>query len=339
MTRKTIPFLLLAGAVFACPAAADQVLLKNGDRLSGSVSRFDGKVLVLETGHSGTLRLPAGQIAGIGTDGPVTVHIKGIGWTTGRLVTDYAGAFRVMRQGRPLTGPVVMDDVTRMEAGREIPRGFQWRGQLNVGMTEHSGNIDSRALHVDGESTGRSEEDRIRVRGEFNSEFNSDRRTTDNFLTSLQHDHFVSEKVFFYTSGKLERDTPADLRLRTTVGTGAGYQILETPETKLSFDAGPAYIHEDHDMAPDNDYVALQWGVEFEQDIWKGFATLFHNHEGTVEANNARNLFIDSSTGLRVPLRENLNVTARFDLDWDRDPPPGTTTLEKTYLLTIGYSW
>lgn len=313
--------------------------MKNGDRLTGTAAGFDGKVLLLETAYSGTLKLPAGQIAGIETDGPMTVHVKGVGWATGRLVADYAGAFRVMREGRALTGPVPMDDVMRMEAGREIPRGFQWRGQLNIGATERSGNTDSRNLHIDGQSTGRSEEDRIRARGEFNREIAGGTRTTNNFLASLQHDHFVSEKVFFYTSAKLERDTPADLSLRTTLGTGVGYQIFETAATKLSIEAGPAYIREDHEAAPDNDYVALQWGVEFEQDIWNGFATLFHRHEGVVETNNTENLFIDSSTGLRVPLRESLNVTARFDVDWDRDPPAGATSLEKTYLLTVGYSW
>jgi len=37
------------------PALADQVILKNGDKLTGTIAKSDGKTLVLKTDYAGDL--------------------------------------------------------------------------------------------------------------------------------------------------------------------------------------------------------------------------------------------------------------------------------------------
>lgn len=258
MQKKTFLLLPLLGALAAYPALADVVGLKNGDRLTGTVEGFDGSVLTLSTDYTGTIRLPVDRIARVETDGPVTVRVDGIGWMTGRLVTDYSGTIRIVHEDRTSSAPMPLTAVERLHPGTDVPGRFAWRGRVEAGATERSGNTKSRAFRLATEVTGRSEKHRIRFRGVGNREFDSDgRRTVDNFTTSLQHDNFVSEKVFFYTSGRLERDRPADLRLRTTLGTGGGYQFIETETTKLSVQAGPAYVRENFATSPNDDYLAL----------------------------------------------------------------------------------
>jgi len=39
--------------LWAIPALADQVVLKNGDRLTGSIAKSDGKELVIKTDFAG----------------------------------------------------------------------------------------------------------------------------------------------------------------------------------------------------------------------------------------------------------------------------------------------
>ena len=56
--KLTIPVVLCA--VAALPLAADQITLKNGDRLTGLVVKSDEKELVFKSDYAGEVKVPAG---------------------------------------------------------------------------------------------------------------------------------------------------------------------------------------------------------------------------------------------------------------------------------------
>ena len=69
---------LLAACLFsaAIPAFADQIVMKNGDRVTGSiVKKTDDKVTV-KSAHFGTIELPWKEIESIKTDGPLVVVLS-----------------------------------------------------------------------------------------------------------------------------------------------------------------------------------------------------------------------------------------------------------------------
>ena len=76
MLRKfqaLIPFVFLAltSALFA-----DQVTLKNGDRLTGTIVKSDGKELVLHTDAAGDVTIKFDQVQEIKTDADLHVTLK-----------------------------------------------------------------------------------------------------------------------------------------------------------------------------------------------------------------------------------------------------------------------
>ena len=188
-----------------------------------------------------------------------------------------------------------------------------WSGNLNIGAAVHSGNTDSKSFHIDASTVARAEKDRIRARAEFNRETDSGLRTEDNFTVAAQHDRFVSgQKLFFYTSGKLENDDIAQLDLRTTLSTGLGYQFIESERTNLSVEAGPAFIMEQFANSPNEESIAGRWAVIADHYVWKRRLQMFHRHEGTVDVENSDDILIDSSTGLRVFVQDGLNMTLQL---------------------------
>ncbi len=68
MLRKIelIALIVLVGLTSA--AFADQITLKNGDRLTGTVVKSDGKTLVLHTDFAGDITLQFAAITQITTD-------------------------------------------------------------------------------------------------------------------------------------------------------------------------------------------------------------------------------------------------------------------------------
>jgi small nuclear ribonucleoprotein (snRNP)-like protein len=61
--------------LLATSAASDEIKLKNGDRITGTVKGLSGGKLVLETAHSGTLQIAWGDIASLTTDGKHKVRM------------------------------------------------------------------------------------------------------------------------------------------------------------------------------------------------------------------------------------------------------------------------
>jgi hypothetical protein len=55
--RKLILQFIFILSIAILSSAADQILLKNGDRLSGTVVKSDGKTLVLHTDYAGDITL------------------------------------------------------------------------------------------------------------------------------------------------------------------------------------------------------------------------------------------------------------------------------------------
>ena len=66
-----IVLMLLAGA-----ARADEIVLANGDRLTGTVLRKEGEELVFRTEYAGELKIAWGQIVRISTSEPMSLVLS-----------------------------------------------------------------------------------------------------------------------------------------------------------------------------------------------------------------------------------------------------------------------
>jgi len=55
---------------------ADQVTLKNGDRVTGKVVKYDGKTLVLQSDLLGPVSIGMDNVDSISTDKPLYVHLS-----------------------------------------------------------------------------------------------------------------------------------------------------------------------------------------------------------------------------------------------------------------------
>ena len=60
--ERAVHFVFFLSLALLCPALfADQVSLKNGDRLTGTIVKSDAKTLVLKTEAAGEVTFPVGR--------------------------------------------------------------------------------------------------------------------------------------------------------------------------------------------------------------------------------------------------------------------------------------
>jgi hypothetical protein len=83
--------LATSAALIASPAAADLLLLANGDRVSGRLLRLDAERAEIAPAWGGTVTVPRAAIVGIETDAPLAVELGGGERLVGRVASEPGG--------------------------------------------------------------------------------------------------------------------------------------------------------------------------------------------------------------------------------------------------------
>ena len=319
------------------PVVADELRMKNGDRISGTVIRMEDEKLIFKTSYTGEISINWADIATITTDSSIKIVLSDESVLSGVAKPAQNGTMKL--EVEKTTGPVSFDlaEVKSINPVPEPP--IKFKGYVNVGANVTKGNTDTETFHINTELIARTVKNRFTIGGELNYGTENGEETADNAIGFIKYDHFLTKKWYLYSNASFERDDFKDIKLRTALGVGAGYQFLELPLTNLSTEAGVNYINEDFDDAEDGSYPAGRWAVTFDIYLLKKIIQFFHFHEGFVGFEDAEDIFIRSRTGFRFLLYKNFFATTQVNWDWDNTPAPGRKRTDEMYLFTLGYKW
>ena len=194
------------------------------------------------------------------------------------------------------------------------------------------------AANASARFVARSTRQRFTLKGRFNYGETDKLMTSRNAAGSFKYDFFVTKRLYTYAHSLFEGDEFTDLRLRSTLGTGVGYQIIDTDRTSFSLETGASYVNDDFETAPDDNYMAGRWGADFSLKIIPDRIRFFHTHEGYYSFDD-RSVYITSETGLRLTIVDNFFAHAGVDYAYDSDPVEGNERYDATYKFGLGYEF
>lgn len=237
-------------------AQADQLTLKNGDHLTGSIIKSDAKTLVLKTDYAGDVTIQWDAVAGIVSAEPLHLTLKD-GQTIVGTVTTADSKFAVATKD---TGSVTAskDDVTAVRDDAEqkayddqIDRlrhphlGDFWSALLDTGLSLTRGNSESLTYNLNGKAARVTDRDKISVYTTAiyaTSTINGVNAATANAIRGgVRGDLNVSDRFFVFGFTDQEFDQFQDLDLRSVFGGGLGYHIVKTKNTTFDFFGGGSY--------------------------------------------------------------------------------------------------
>jgi putative salt-induced outer membrane protein YdiY len=317
---------------------SDEVYLKNGDRLTGTIKTTTTGKLILETSYIGEVGIQLADIQLMSSDKPVRVLLDDKSQLTGILSTNDAAGMVIAADVNAVPQPVPMRHIAAINPP-EIPW-LKITGHANAGFNRNRGNNDDDTYHVNAESIFRWINDRMTFDGSGDLEKDNGVKTRQQANLNGKYDHFLNKQRYLYSGLGFEHDKFSDLILRTTVSAGSGYQIHENERTNLSIEAGPAYIWEDFDTSKDDEYAAAHWALRFDHYLFKTWKLqAFHRHSLDWSVEDASVYLFKSQTGLRIPILNRLQATLQANFDRNNAPAAGTRKNDYEYLMTGGYSW
>ena len=246
---------LLCAAVFlslVTVAAADQVTLKNGDRLTGTIVSADGKTLVLKSEFAGDVNINWDAVTGIDSSQNLNLTLKGGKRVSGK-VTTLDGKFVVAS-----VPPVEKASITTVrndadQAAFDVetekmahPRiNYFWSGLLDTGLALTSGNSSTLSYTLATKAVRETPRDKLTFYTAYvyaNDNSTPPSRTTANDLRSgVRGDLNLTPKVFVFAFADFESNQLQHLNLRQVYGGGFGYHVIKTANTVFDVFGGASY--------------------------------------------------------------------------------------------------
>ena len=338
--RKTLLAALvgvLAVVLVFGPAAADQVMLANGDLVSGEILTLGEGKVTIKTSYNEALVLDWTQVRSLSTQNPVEIVLQDGTRLKGIVEAVPTGGIRVVTGS---AGEVPIADLGLMTALNPpaVPA-VTYTGAAQAAASMTSGNSDKINANLAAKFVARSKMQRLTLRGGWN--YGEDKKvvTARDTSGSIKYDFFVTKKLYTYVNSLLEYNRFQDLNLRSTFGGGLGYQFLEDKQKKLAFELGVSYFNEDFRISPDQAFASGRWAVNAEYQVLPGKVYLFHFHEGYFGFEDIADLYLRSEQGVRLTVVKDFYTTFQANLTYDNTPAPGTDKADTTLLFGLGYSF
>jgi hypothetical protein len=323
-------FLLLLAA---SRAAADEVVLRNGDRLQGEIASLaDGK-LVLRTGYAGEIALRWDDVASLSTSGPVAVMRRGARAPLQGSLRPLEGGGVLLVASDGTQEAVALDEIQYLNPKPwESGVGVAYGGRVTLSAAYSRGNTEDQRFNGDAEFSARAREYRYAFSAKADRHDDPELGANTAWLAGANYDRFLEAARFVYARGSLEHDRAKDVAQRATAGAGYGAELARGGAT-LTLRGGLDYVAVDRYAAASERYPAFGWGVK------AGYAPWFHEQDGFWNLEDTGAVLIRSKTGLRFPLLKGLGVSAQLNLDWERKPAPGRKSTDSTLLFGVDYAW
>ena len=255
MRKRVIVAVLLL--FMSVSAFADQVVLKNGDRLSGSITKSDGKTLVLKTDYAGDVTIKFDAIQSFSSTGDLNVTAGGktaVGpvTTSGDQVvisTKTAGSVEA-----PISSVTVMRSPAEEAAYQKTlhPGLLEgWNGGLNLGFAVTRGNSETKNLNIAFNAVRKGFHDNLSLYANTIYATNDLPTATPHTTANVagggaRYDRDFVPRIFGFVNGDFYSDALQNLDLRASFGGGLGVHAIKSPVTTLDLLAGINYTHESY---------------------------------------------------------------------------------------------
>jgi putative salt-induced outer membrane protein YdiY len=275
-------FLMLAcSSVFA-----DQITIKNGDRLTGTIEKSDDKSLVIKTQFAGEVTVDWSAVQDIKSEQPLHVGLKDgktvvgpVNTVDGKIEVSTPSAGRVEA---PKEAIVVMRSDSEQHAWEQLqhPTLLQgWNGGLNVGFGLTAGNSETKSLGIgfNGIRTGLHDKLTLYEASVYSTNGlapAATRVTANTNRGGARYDRDIIPRLFAFVNADFATDALQDLNLRQVYGGGLGWHAIKGESTTLDILGGIAYTRDDYtQVAPlprlIHSFVAGQIGDEFMHKLGK----------------------------------------------------------------------
>lgn len=316
-------------------AAADEIVLENGNVITGKVTRLEKGVLTVTTDFSEPLSVQASKVRSVTTDEAVEVRLAGGEVVRGRLSSPGPGQVVVdAGEGR---GPVAISWEMVESVNPPVVR-VKWTGSVTAGANMQTGNTERTSVSVGAEAVKKTEIDRATFRLLYNYAEESGGMSARNIFGAVKYDYFFTERLYGYLSVEMLNDRFRDLKLRSVIGPGVGYQVWDDAASSLLVELGAAYFSEDLYAGVDDSWVTSRAAAAL---AWKLTENLKFTDSLVINnrLEDPGDYQLRNEAALATGLGASWSMKLTNIIEYDSEPSPGFKSTDTFWILGLQYSF
>lgn len=338
MTR--VPWICLALSLAAVTSRADELVLTNGDHVSGRVISLSEGRLKFESPLLGALSVARDAIAKLATAETIEVHLADGTVVRDQLVLGEDGKLNTAGTGSVSPQIFPLSDLTAINPPPEVP--VRWHPDLSLAAKFERGNSIKDEADLTLKALRESPDNRAWFLGTYEGEHSTDRDTGDTNTTDrkiegeLKYDQFLGERWYWFARTKASRDGPADIDLLYVAGAGPGYRLFKGERTKLDLELGPMWVSVNFgDESKDHDSAGALASWRFTHKLTDSIE-LFSDLDWLITRWDDR-FYVDANIGARSHLSPSFYLETRIEWDYNSETSVDVDRQDTDYIFGLGY--
>jgi putative salt-induced outer membrane protein len=344
--------LLIGLTLFVCllpgTARADQVVMKNGDRVTGTIVKQDGKTITVKTVNFGVVTAPWDQVASVSSEQPLNVVLKDGKTLLGSLATSEGKVEVVVRDTKVAVPP---DQVTTIRDADEqkayerlLHPGWAelWAGTVSAGFAGTIGNARTLTFTTGVNAARVTSTDKtslyfnvIKASALVNGQ-SAD--TAQAVRGGISYDHNFSPRLFVNTFNDYEYDRFQNLDLRFVLGGGLGFHALKTERASLDLLGGADFNHSSFSTPLTRNAAEFYWGDEYSLKL-NSVTSLVQSYRMFNDLTYTGTYRVNFDTGLSTKVSKWLTWNVSLSDRFLSDPAPGRKTNDLLYTTGLGVTF
>ncbi len=254
----SILFCTLAGSALW----ADQVTLKNGDRVTGKIVKKDGDSLTVKSDLMGDVTVKWENVTAVQSDDPLVVVLPEGKTVKGKLSTS-ADTVEIATESTTEKAPLPSVTVIRNAAEQQHYERFLkprisdlWAGYIDFGLALARGNASTTSMTTAFNATRATKTDKTtlylnQIYGKATVNGRTD-TTAQAVRGGWGYNRNINKRLFVNAFNDYEYDRFQNLDLRFVLGGGVGYSVIKTDRSQLDLIGGLAYNREKFSYSVNN---------------------------------------------------------------------------------------
>ena len=331
------PARALLAALFltlATPAAADDpkdvLILKNGDRITGTIHKVWDHEVYIEPPYADEIKVSLDKVKAIDARRDFEFEFYTGEKFTGRLGVDAQGNQLLVRDGQETPF-----DLARLEELAEPKTPFEWSARVDANGDRSTGNTDTANFRLQAYGMVRFGDHRHEAR--FGRDYQTRDQVAQKDETTASYDYnwLFGERWYTTMSIAYDRDPAADIDYRVPVSAGLGYQFFDDAYRAFRISIGPSYVDESI-AGTESSTGAWQWKLDFRYKFYKRKFEFFHREFYLAYTSGTQNRVLNTATGLRMDITGDFYVNLEYDYDHETVPAPGKVKTDERWLMGVG---
>jgi len=346
--RAFVIRLTVCASLFLSAAWADQIVMKNGDRVTGSIIKKDGKNLTIKTDQFGIVTTSWDQVESVQADKPVNVVLPDGKTVQGTIVTTN-GKLEVTTKDTKLSlvpadiRTIRNDDEERAYERLLKPSWAQlWTGAGTLGLAGTAGNAETMTFTAGITAARVTNSDKTSLY--FNAIKASaltngkDTDTAQAVRGGIGYDHNLYPRVFADVFNDYEYDKFQDLNLRFVLGGGLGFHAIKTERSHLDLLGGVDFNHSSFSTPLIQKTAEGYFGDDYSLKV-SGATSFVQSFRMFDDVTNGSQYRVNLDAGLSTKIAKRLTWNVSLSDRYLNHPAPGRKTNDFLYTTGVGITF